>query len=471
MLLTLGLIVLLTTVVTEVSARRGWVPYWVARKVLHFVAVICCAVAALTVERGLLIGIVAGAEVLLVVLILGNRLMREESGRRAWGIVLFPLAFLFLLVTEPDEHLIAFGMLVLAVCDPAATVAGKIFAGRHYELTGDPKSWVGNLGFLLAFGLLVGIHWPFGSGLGVGNLVLVGLLLTVAEALGSKGLDNLVLPPLAVLLFDRVGELPGYTLPVLVLGGAAFVYLAVRRGSLTAGGALTAALLGVVVVVGTGSLGWLWPLFFFLGSSSLLERLFPSPAVDGDLKEGKARDATQVLANGAVYGWLAAYWWPSPDLIYVVYPPTEWILLALMAAATADTWASVIGRRFGGMPFDLRRMAAGEAGLSGGVSWAGTLGAGLGSVGAVAATFWLPNYSEVGTLALVAGLGFVGMLLDSLLGAFLQARYRDAAGRLTDRPGPGHVLVGGYAWLTNDGVNALTLGLTALLAGAVLPMV
>ena len=473
-LLLLGSAVLITTLLTELAARRGWLPYWVARKVLHFVAVTACALAVLYLDRELLTWIVLVAEVGLVGLIVGNRLMREESGRRAWGIVWFPLAFLLLLLTVADDHVIAFAMLVLAVCDPAATVAGKLLAEDTYQLTGDPKSLEGNAGFLAAFLVLVALHWPFGFDLGVGTLLLIGLVLTGSEALGSRGLDNLLVPLLTALLYARLRYVPSYYLVAIVAAAVPFCWWMVRRGSLTAGGAGAASLLGLVVVVGTGSPWWLLPLVVFLGSSSLIGKLLPVRSAAGDAKQGRARDATQVLANGAVYA-VAAFALSvpivDPEDFAVSLVPNGPVLLVAMAVATADTWSSEIGQYFGGRTYDVLGRRAVPPGLSGGVSVAGTL-AGLGGALLIALLGILPvlgggyGWSLIGDgpgVGAITTAGFLGMLLDSVLGALLQAKYRDpATGQLTDRPAPDRPLVSGLRWMTNDLVNFLAILLTVV---------
>ncbi len=463
MLLPLAITVLLTTVLCETAARKQWVPYWIARKVLHFIAVGACAVAVLEVERSLLIKIVAAAEVLLVGLIFANQLLREESGRRAWGIVWFPLAFLVLLVGVQDAHVIAFSMLVLAVCDPAATVAGKLLAKEHYQLTGDPKSLVGNAAFFAGFLLLVWVHLPFAVWLGWGNLLALGLILTAAEALGSRGLDNVIVPLLTAWFLTPMRETPvaANHLLYLVIVALPFCWLLVRRRSLTAGGALTAALLGIVVVVGSGSVKWLLPLFLFLLSSSLIGKIFPAKTAAGDAKQQQPRDATQVLANGAVYGVLASSLWQLGAVgNFNCFGPdhTPALLLIAMATATADTWSSEIGQYFKRPTYDLVKWRKVPAGLSGGVSWVGTL-AGLGGSAFIVATcFWLVPYMDCNLALAIALTGFLGMLLDSALGSLFQAKYQDVAtGALSDAPGAGKKLVGGYSWMTNDVVNFLAI--------------
>lgn len=460
MLLYLVIAVLVTTLFTELAARKAWLPYWITRKILHFIAVGACAIAVMEIERALLTWIVAGAEVLLTGLILTNQLMREESGRRAWGIVWFPLAFLLLLIFEPNAQIITFAMLVLAVCDPAATVAGKLLATSTYQLTGDPKSLAGNLGFLVTFGLLIWLHLPFASWLGWGNLLALGVLLTAAEALGSRGLDNLIVPLFAAWFIGRMGDLP--TVPglglYLVLAAVPFCWLLVRRGSLTAGGAITASLLGTVVVIGSGTVFWLLPLFVFLLSSSLIGKLFPVKTPAGDAKQQLPRDATQVLANGAVFGYVAAFGWPADEMLYLVVPIPEVLLLTAMAIATADTWSSELGQYFGRPTYDLVRWRKVPPGLSGGVSWPGTLAGLAGAAFLVGTCWWLVPYADLEALLMIVFAGFLGMLLDSVLGSLFQAKYQDElTAALSDSAGAGKTLAGGVRWMTNDVVNFLAI--------------
>jgi len=457
------------------------------------------------------------AEVLLLGLIGFGGLMREESGRKPWGIVWFPLAFLVLLLLEKQAEMIGFYMAILAICDPAATITGKLLsqtakrrrgmsapplpspktAFPHwlitpYQLTGDPKTLAGNSAFFISFLMLcflfpaVDFTWGADSGKPVSvffydytswaPFLLVGILLTLGEALGSKGLDNLIIPLLASILFLFFRIAPSGVAAVTSLSVIAitlavpFSYLTVRRRSLSLGGAITASLLGIMVVLSTGAI-WLIPLFLFFGSSSLIGKLFPATVPAGDAKQKQPRDAIQVLANGGVYTVIAAWMWYNQtlDIIRVHTIPWELLLLTAAAVATADTWSSELGQYFHRPTWDLVKWRRVPAGLSGGISWPGTL-AGLGGAAfiAVFGVFLVPHTSP-GDLLQVATLGFAGMLLDSMLGSILQATYRDPqTGALSDVCPPAGELVSGFRWISNDLVNGIAIFLTVILARIVL---
>jgi uncharacterized protein (TIGR00297 family) len=446
---------------------------------LHIIAVGACAVATFHVERELLTWIVAGAEVLLLILILTNQLMREESGRRAWGIVWFPLAFLILLIGPAPRPVIAFSMWVLALCDPAATIVGKLFAHKTYNLTGDDKSLVGSLAFAGSFLLLALLfflpvqfsvtpedahdYFSVVQLIGWPGIIGIAVILAAGESLGSKGLDNLIVPLLTAWLWLGVDAGQYSLLLPLIFGGALFSWWMVKRGSLTAGGALTATLLGIAVVIGSHSFLWLLPLFLFLFSSSLIGRLFPATSAAGDAKQKLPRDATQVLANGAVYGFLGMRLIQSCDsCLYLFHFPWEHLLLITAAIATADTWSSEIGQYFKWPTYDLVKWRRVPAGLSGGVSLPGTL-AGLAGAAFIGGTcWWLLPYSNILEVLLIILGGFCGMLLDSVLGSLFQAKYRDPKTKaLSDTPGPNTELANGFSWVTNDLVNFI-----AILVGA-----
>ena len=241
-------------------------------------------------------------------------------------------------------------------------------------------------------------------------------------------------------------------LALFTLLALAFGYWTWRRGSLTAGGAAAAVALGCLVTLRAGA-SWLLPLFTFFLSSSLLERLLPTRQLAGDAKEGRARDLVQVICNGGVYGTIA---WLGLDPL---------LLLIAAGVATADTWASGIGKYLRQPTYDILRMRRVPPGLSGGVSIGGNAGGVAGAILIGSLGFLLlPDYS-VGDLLTVAVVGFAGMLIDSILGAGLQARYRHASsGLLSDARLAGSHLVSGLRWMTNDLVNLLAIAVTVYLS-------
>jgi uncharacterized protein (TIGR00297 family) len=458
LLIPLALTVLLTTLFCELAARRNWISYWISRKVLHIVAVGSCGLATLWIDREMLTIIVALAEIALLVLVGSGKLMRDDSGRKAWGIVWFPLAFLLLLTSSLPYDLVAFCMLVLAVCDPAATVFGKLFARKNYSLTGDPKSLVGNLAFCLSF-LVLSLAWGFEFSSG---LFMIALLLAVVEALGSKGMDNLFVPLATAWLLGPKANVfqQEQLLLITLLAAVVFTWGMVSRGSLTWGGAATAALLGIGVTLSMGPL-WLLPLVLFLGSSSLIGKFFPSQTAAGDSKHAQPRDAMQVFSNGAVYGFIAMYLGARDGTLYIQSFPSQELLLVAMAVATADTWSSELGQYFRQPTYDLLRWRRVPPGLSGGVSAAGTLAGLAGGSFLILCTIWMTSDTNSGAVFLMIVAGCLGMLVDSVLGSFLQPKYRHPeSGALSDVCPEGGAMVSGLSWMTNDWLNFVAIAVT-----------
>ncbi|QQR86594.1 MAG: DUF92 domain-containing protein [Flavobacteriales bacterium] len=244
-----------------------------------------------------------------------------------------------------------------------------------------------------------------------------------------------------------------------------FIWLCLRLKILTLGGGVMAGLIAMAVVA---SQGWPWliPLFVFLISGVLLGRLNKTARTDA--KHGKPRDAVQVFCNGGVYAVLALF---AGNEAFI------WMAVSI-CISTCDTWASEVGMYARWPTINLATFKRVPIGLSGGVSLAGTMAGFVGAfvVGMVTWPIAFPELSGHNAWSVVlataimafvpslwlAAIGSAGMLLDSLLGAFLQAKYDDGAG-ISDR---GTRQVGGFRWMTNDLVNlisnAATVGVAML---------
>lgn len=241
---------------------------------------------------------------------------------------------------------------------------------------------------------------------------------------------------------------------LLALGlSAAIAGLGWRWRALDTGGGAAAVVVGTAVLAGAG-----WPgmaaLGAFFAGASVVSRLAPDPGAHHGAK-GTRRDAWQVLANGGAAALGALL--PGAGL---------WVVTASLAAAAADTWATSIGAWSRRPPRHLLSGRTVPAGSSGGVTWLGSAGAVVGAA-SVAAAAGVAAVAPGPLVAVAITIGTAGMLLDSLLGATLQGRFRcEACDESTERPmhrcGVPARRVGGLARLGNDGVNALATSAAAL---------
>ncbi len=187
-----------------------------------------------------------------------------------------------------------------------------------------------------------------------------------------------------------------------------------RARALTPSGALAAAL-GGTVLAACGGWAYLTLVGAFFVTSSAATRLDPPGGAARSADRG-GRRWDQVVANGGVAILAAA--------LHGATGRPEALLGAAgaVAAATADTWATELGRWSGTPPRLITTWSPVPPGTSGAVTLLGTLAAAGGAafIGGIAAA--LAPGQPLRTAAGVATAGFTGALLDSLLGATLEGR-------------------------------------------------
>jgi uncharacterized protein (TIGR00297 family) len=234
-------------------------------------------------------------------------------------------------------------------------------------------------------------------------------------------------------------------------------YAANRVRSLNREGAFAAAIVGTVVF-GIGGWNWAVLLLAFFITSSSLSRAFKKNkhGLDEKFSKGHERDAGQVFGNGGLATAFAA--------LHFIYPSAAWPWIgfaASLAAVNADTWATELGVLNPHPPRLITHPSRTvEKGTSGGVSFIGTLAslAGSGLI-AILSVVLNPIASPGPALGIVTLAGFAGSLLDSLLGATLQAMYYCPVDRKETEKHPHHTCgartlpLRGWKWLNNDWVN------------------
>ena len=256
------------------------------------------------------------------------------------------------------------------------------------------------------------------------------------------------------------------SLPASLLLSSALAGLSLWKRALTSAGTLLAWGMALAVCALGGLPAFLILAATFLGTVAA-DRLAGKRADPHRLRRKSGRrDVMRVLCNVGVGTAMILL----SGLAGRPGPPQSRFLLAyaaVMAESLSDSLASKLGPLGKGPTVDLLSFRPVDVGLSGGVSAAGCAAAALGALLIGGTTLLFPETGFKEAL-LVALTGFLGCLFDSVLGSALQVKYRcPVCGKISEREchcnTPGAV-VKGFQPVSNDAVNLLSNGFTALLA-------
>jgi len=398
--------------------------------------------------------------------------------RASLGTFYYPLSFAILLILfwSRDFMLLSVPFALMAFGDAAAGIFARNVPNRKMlPLPWDKKSLQGSAAMFVASAIIVAIgcavfrqSHPLAWEKIIAVAIAIGLIAAAAEALSYRGSDNLTVPLLAALGLSVILKpetqqqfLFGETLALTV------VIIAFVVKALDLSGALAGFIVGTIVF-GIGGWWFAIPMLLFFIVSSMLSKLSQRSAklAEEIIAKSGRRDATQVLANGFL-----------PTLLVItslfIKEETAFLLyLGGLAAATADTWATEIGLRFGKNPRAILTGKPVAPGTSGGITLAGIMGAILGAALVALAGLWSHRVFtsiEINWLAFanVAIIGVVAHFIDSLLGATVQRRNRcGVCGKITERDehcAQQTNYAAGWKWLDNDGVNVACGGSGILL--------
>lgn len=227
-------------------------------------------------------------------------------------------------------------------------------------------------------------------------------------------------------------------------------YIAHRRKSLSLSGFFSATMVGTLFYMFGSYVVWSILIFFFL-SSSVISKLSTEEAKLG------GRNYIQVLSNAAVSLAFLTLFYILKDITFLL------VAVVAIAATTADTWASEIGRISKGKTYSILTFKPMEKGLSGAISLVGILASLMGAfvIGIIFITLYFIEHTfsfklAIEWLSIITISGFIGSILDSYLGVLLQAKYKDLkSGKIAEiiTNTEQFILISGKKMITNNAVN------------------
>lgn len=459
---------------SEIFSRDDILPPELARKIFHVIAGISAAFSVKLIDdKTILIVFGVGAVVITLVLLWFDVFKSiRQTRKKSWGSFYLAISYLLLVFSLYPVHrdIIFIVMMIFGVSDSLAAISGSLLSKKFYKLTSDEKSITGSVIFYISSASLIfsyhsfilepdKIPLLFTSFLNSLLIALaIALILTVTEAISSKGTDNLLVPILgAVLLYIFWSSTQQELVDQFIIGVFLSLFIALisfRLNFLTANGSVATFILAAFVF-GLGGWKWAIPIMTFFILSSMLSKIRKktNDNIDSYFEKTGRRDYLQVLANGGIGGLLVAYNQIFPNEVnYYIY-------LASLSAVCADTWATEIGTLRKRVTYNVLNFKKIEQGVSGGVSIIGTLGAALGSfVIALSGLFWI-DIQFVSYFFVIIAAGLLGSFFDSILGATIQAQSKcNICEKITEKNvhcGESTSHYRGIKWLNNDAVNFL----------------
>ena len=393
--------------------------------------------------------------------------MMSSDGDNAPGTVYYgiSMSIMALVCVFVPQCIYPFGIAVFCTSlgDGFAGVIGAAFKKynpkvyNNKTLLGAVANLVVSFFVALAFSLIFELHIP------PIYLISIAVLALGLELLGERGLDNLLLP-LGIFAFSSFAILMPekcihYVAPIILT--PLVIIFAKSKEVLTNSGIIAALALDLVITLALGNFGFLLLLSFLLFSALVDKIKKRKMKFKDDVSEKSAkRDEIQVLSNGIVSMFMAIFFLIDANGIFVC------AFVCALAEAFADTCGSGFGV-FSRKTYNIINFKPIKSGLSGGVSVIGTLASLVAAFAfsALALAFGMIGAFEFVIISVIA---FVASLLDSLLGALLQAKFEcQNCGELTEKrihcDAPTKKK-SGVMLVTNDVVNLFSTLLASLFA-------
>ena len=392
----------------------------IVRKLVHAVTGLLILILTYVIERDVLLFLIIGGSIFSFATFRYKKLqLVHKTADASLGTLFYPLGILSSFLVLADLPLFYFrtALLVLTISDLLANLIGQI-KNRNiiFMVWKDKKSIYGIAAYTVSN---VAIFYTFLSDQLSNDIFFVLSLLLAAiafEVISSRGSDNLSIPLglSLIFIFQEKGHPDFLLLSVVLIVLTAGAYPLFKWKMLTRYGSLIAWLLGVYFFVLAGW-NWILPVFLFFFSSLGFTKI--NQANSRKKVQSGGRNAWQVLAN--------VLWALISSVLYLITKNELFIyfFIAFVAAVTADTWASEIGPVFNKMSFSAADWKMHKSGITGGISFSGTLAALAGSFIISALSYLLFfenwNWAIIGILSISA---FLACFADTFIGAFFEEK-------------------------------------------------
>ncbi len=439
------LIIILALATIEIAVKKKYLTKLIGRKLLHISAICSCTYAINNFEQKKILAYIFLAFFFILLGVIKKGWMQVNENK-TYGIALFPLAFSILLfIPVFQNRFIVFAALTLGICDALAGITGEYFGKKKITFLFEQKSWIGFAAFYLSCFVLSLIYFRQFSFNGIWLCAILSLIPALTELFSYKGSDNLTVPVITAVWAYFIVQLTTYELYIfilLILVFLVFCIFAVHKKWLTISGATAAIWMALLFFITGGLKAFIAPGIFLI-SGSLLSKLNKST------KEKDGRNAIQVFCNGIVG--------ISCLIIFAINHQQLYLITALVSfcISMSDSTSSELGTFLKGSTVDIFSFKQLPPGISGGISWQGTLAGFAGAMLLAIAVCSIYNFSA-SILWWIALSGFTGMLVDSLLGSILQKKYTKATGEITEDYETDAVKTKGFSWCNNDMVNILS---------------
>lgn len=250
-------------------------------------------------------------------------------------------------------------------------------------------------------------------------VVLFGIIVAVLlKAILQEREDALMIEALGIgmtmFLIDELNYHADMALIAIAVAIAfAFGYFSYRTKTADVSGLLSAALIGIILIIFADIRWFLVVLaFFILGSASTRYKYEYKHRIGVEQAHGGARGYLNVFANGSVAAAAAVLWGVTASPVFLA------LFVGSVATAAGDTMASEIGVT-GGDPIMITSFARVPAGTNGGVTFIGEAVSVIGAFLISLLSFFL-GIIDIPTAIGCVLAGFIGTNIDSLVGAIIE---------------------------------------------------